>query len=84
MSQDRQTTGEQSDSDLEIDFDSAWKDKFGEETTQEYSHKSVNSVNEDGYDGNCNVDFENEEPDGKKQRIEVTQAGIVMGSLNYF
>ena len=82
MSQDRQTTGEQSDSDLEIDFDSAWKDKFGDET-QEYSHKSVNSVNEDGYDGNCNVDFENEEPDGKKQRIEVTQAGILRGSLNY-
>ena len=48
MSQDRQTTGEQSDSDLEIDFDSAWKDKFGEETTQEYSNKSVNSVNEAG------------------------------------
>ena len=68
MSQDRHRTGEDSDSDLEIDFDSAWKDKFGEET-QEQSNDS--RVNEDGYDGN--VDFENEESDGKKQKIEVTQ-----------
>ena len=46
MSQERTRAGEESDSDPEIDFDSAWKDKFGEEKeTQEHNNDSPH-VNE--------------------------------------
>ena len=78
MSQHIHRGKEESDSDPEIDFDSAWKNKFGEEAQTHSTDSPVNAhfnnppVNEDGYD-NGTVDFENDEPDGKKQAIQVTQ-----------
>ena len=53
------TMSQESDSDPELDFDSAWNDKFGEERAQAHNKDSSPHVNEDGYDDK-NIDFENE------------------------
>ena len=72
MSQERKRVDDvhESDSDQEIDFDAAWKERFGEDSSK--GNRNNTDVNEDGYDGN--IDFENQEPDGSRQRIEVKAA----------